>query len=330
MARLLSETDVRALVDMPLAIEAVTTAFRSLGAGTGRNIPRERLFPQSEAGVSTSLQVMSATVPELDAMGLKAYGTGPAGASFVVLLFRASTGELRGVVGADWLGRFRTGAATGVATKVLARPDSRSLAVLGAGGQAVTQTLAVLTSMPGIRDVRVWNRSPERAASFRRRLEEVGGPTADAVAVVLADHPRHAVAGADIAVAITSAGAPVLEGAWLADGMHVTGAGINRANVAEIDVAAVARADVVVVDHLDNARREAGDLIRAAEAHAFDWSQAVEIGAILRGAHPGRTSSSQVTLFESQGIASEDVALAAMLLDLAEARQVGSVVSLGS
>ncbi|NCA12623.1 MAG: ornithine cyclodeaminase family protein, partial [Proteobacteria bacterium] len=88
--------------------------------------------------------------------------------------------------------------------------------------------------------------------------------------------------------------------------------------------------DVVVVDHLDNARREAGDLIQAAEAHAFDWSQAVEIGAILRGAHPGRTSSSQVTLFESQGIASEDVALAAMLLDLAEARQVGSVVSLGS
>lgn len=327
MTRILSETDVRSLVDMPLALEAVTIAFRSLGADTGRNVPRERLFPP---GTATSLQVMSATVPELDAMGLKAYGTGATGASFVVLLFRASTGELRGIVGADWLGRFRTGAATGVAAKLLARPDSRTLAVLGAGGQAVTQALAVLTALPGIRDVRVWNRSPERAASFRRRLEELGGAISNSVDVAPTGHPREAVSGADIAVAITSAREPVLEGAWLADGMHVTGAGINRANVAEIDAEAVARADVVVVDHLDNARREAGDLIQAAQANAFDWSRTVEVGAVMSGAHPGRTSSSQVTLFESQGIAAEDVALAAMLLDRAEAAGRGSLTSLES
>ncbi len=328
MPRILSETQVRALVDMPLALEATAIAFRSLGTGTGRNVPRERLFPPATTGAPTSLQVMSAMVPELDAMGLKAYGTGHGGASFAVLLFRASTGELRGVVAADWLGRFRTGAATGVAARLLARPDSGVLAVLGAGGQAITQALAVITAMPSIREVRVWNRTGSRAASFGDRLREVGGAASSRVTVSPRERADEAVAGADVVVAITSARTPVLEGAWLTDGMHVTGAGINRANVAEIDASAVARADLVVVDHLENARREAGDLILAAEAGAFDWGRAIEVGAVATGAHPGRTSPTQVTLFESQGIAAEDVALASLLLDRAEAAGIGQVVSL--
>jgi ornithine cyclodeaminase len=133
---------------------------------------------------------------------------------------------------------------------------------------------------------------------------------------------------ADIVVTITAARTPVLEGAWLRDGMHLTGAGINRANVAEIDAAAVARADLVVVDHVDSATREAGDLILAASAGSFDWGRVIEVGAIVNGTHPGRTSEAQVTLFESQGIAAEDVALAALVLDRAEARGRGQVISL--
>ena len=329
MTRILTEADVQALADMPLALEAVTIAFGSLGAGVGRNVPRERLFPPPTDGVPTSLQVMSATVPELDAMGLKAYGTGATGASFVVLLFRASTGELRGIVGADWLGRYRTGAATGVAARLLARPDSRSLAILGAGGQAITQALAVVTALPGIRHIRVWNRTDAHALTFSDRLHAVGSVATSHVEVVPAASPEGAMSGADIVVAITSARTPVLRGAWLADGMHVTGAGINRGNVAEIDAAAVRRADLVAVDHLESARREAGDLILAAEAGAFNWERAAEVGSIMSGAHTGRTSPSQITLFESQGIAAEDVAFAALLLDRAEAVGRGQVTSLG-
>ena len=328
MTRILTEADVRILADMPLALEAVTIAFGSLGAGIGRNVPRERLFPPTNTEVATSLQVMSATVPELDAMGLKAYGTGVDGARFVVLLFRASTGELRGIVAADWLGRFRTGAATGVVARLLARPDSRSLAILGAGGQAVTQALSVVTAMPGVRNVRVWNRTAAHAATFSDRLHAVGSSIASQLDVVPFDRPDLAVSGADIVVAITSARTPVLHGAWIADGTHVTGAGINRGNVAEIDAAAVGRADVVAVDHLESARREAGDLIIAAEVGAFNWDRAVEVGAIMSGTSPGRTSPSQVTLFESQGIAAEDVAFAALLLDRAEASGRGQLTSL--
>lgn len=319
----LSEADVRSLVDMPLALEAVEVAFRSLGSGHGRTVPRERLFPPLATGARTSLQVMAATVPELDAMGLKAYGTGAGGASFVVLVFRASTGELRGIVGADWLGRYRTGAASGVASRYLARPESTTLGVLGAGGQAVTQVLAIAAALPGIRHVRAWNRSADRASSFEARLRELGGASLDGMVVEPVGSAREAVTGADVVVTITSSSTPVLEGAWLGDGTHVNAAGINRANVAEIDAAAVARAEVVVVDHLDNARREAGDLVLAAAAGHFAWERAVELGAIMTGAHPGRTSATQVTLFESQGIAAEDVALGALLLDRAAAAGVG-------
>jgi ornithine cyclodeaminase/alanine dehydrogenase-like protein (mu-crystallin family) len=243
-------------------------------------------------------------------------------------LFRASTGELRGIVAADWLGRFRTGAATGVAARLLARQDARVLGVLGAGGQAITQALAVITALPSIREVRVWNRTVARTATFSDRLHAVGGSAAGRVTVVPIDRPDLTVVGADLVVAITSASAPVLKGQWISDGMHVTGAGINRANAAEIDAAAVARADLVVVDHLESARREAGDLILAAEVGVFDWGNAVEVGAIAAGAHPGRSTPSQVTLFESQGIAAEDVALASLLIDRAEAAGIGQVTSL--
>lgn len=328
MTIILSESAVRDLVDMPLAIEAVTIAFRSIGTGEGRNVPRERLFPPTSSGLATSLQVMAATVPELDAMGLKAYGTGASGANFVVLLFRASTGELRGVVGADWLGRFRTGAATGVAARFLARPNSRVVAILGAGGQAVTQALAVLTAQADVREMRVWNRSEERSRAFRDRLtsvdeRRVGDRIERGLSIVPAETPFGAMDGADIVVAITSARTPVLEAAWVRDGMHITGAGINRANVAEIDATAIARADLVVVDHIESARREAGDLILASNSGCFEWSGVVELGSVVSGEHPGRTSDAEVTLFESQGIAAEDVALASLLIDRAEARSYG-------
>ena len=328
MTRFLSEEDVRSLVSMPLALEAVQAAFRSLGSGRGANIPRDRLFPGIDPARPTSLQVMSGALPEYDAMGLKVYSTAAGGARFLVLVYRASTGELRGIVEADWLGRFRTGAATGFASSLLARPDSATVAIIGAGGQAVTQLLALVTAMPQISHARVWSRSEERRATFAEAYQLVSGQRIPHLDIAICETPEDAIVGADVVIAITSARTPVVRGEWIRSGMHVVGAGINRADVAELDSDVVSRADLVVVDHLAGAMREAGDLIAAHASGHFDWSRAVELGAIVAGTSPGRTSQDQVTLFESQGIAIEDVALATLLLDRAEASGIGDELSI--
>ena len=330
MTRFLSEADVRSLVSMPLALEAVQAAFRSLGGGRGANIPRDRLFPGIDPSRPTSLQVMSGALPEYDAMGLKVYSTAASGARFLVLVYRASTGELRGIVEADWLGRFRTGAATGFASSLLARPDSVTIAVIGAGGQAVTQLLAVATAMPQISRARVWSRSEARRASFSEAYRTVSGRNEPRLDIAICETAEDAISGVDVVIAITSARTPVIRGEWIRSGMHVVGAGINRADVAELDQDVVARADLVVVDHLAGAMREAGDLIAAHASGRFEWSKAVELGSIVAGASQGRSSREQITLFESQGIAIEDVALATLLLDRAEAAGAGHEVSIHS
>lgn len=328
MTRFLSEADVRSLVSMPLALEAVQAAFTSLGSCRGANIPRDRLFPGIDPAHPTSLQVMSGSLPEYDAMGLKVYSTAAVGARFLVLVYRASTGELRGIVEADWLGRFRTGAATGFASSLLARPDSSTVAIIGAGGQAVTQLLAVATAMPQITRARVWSRSEARRATFAEAYRTVSGLNHPQVDIAICENAEAAISGADVVIAITSARTPVVRGEWVRPGMHVVGAGINRADVAELDQEVVSRADLVVVDHLAGAKREAGDLIAAHASGHFDWSNAVELGSIVAGMSQGRGSRDQVTLFESQGIAIEDVALARLLLDRAEASGTGHEVSI--
>ncbi len=330
MTRFLSEADVRSLVSMPLALEAVKAAFRSLGSGRGTNIPRDRLFPGIEPARPTSLQVMSGALPEYDAMGLKVYSTAAGGARFLVLVYRASTGELRGIVEADWLGRFRTGAATGFASSLLGRPDSATVAIIGAGGQAVTQLLAVVTAMPQISRARVWSRSEARRAIFAETYRTVSGLSEPQLDIAICETAEDAVVRADVVIAITSSRTPVVRGEWIRSGMHVVGAGINRADVAELDHDVVARADLIVVDHLGGAMREAGDLIAAHTSGHFDWSTAIELGAIVAGVSEGRSSRDQVTLFESQGIAIEDVALATLLLDRAEASGVGDELSIFS
>ena len=211
----------------------------------------------------TSLQVMSGALPDYDAMGLKVYSTAAGGARFLVLVYRASTGELRGILEADWLGRFRTGAATGFASSLLARPDSATVAIIGAGGQAVTQLLALVTAMPQISHARVWSRSEKRRATFAEAYQLVSGQRIPQLAIAICETAENAIVGADVVLAITSARTPVVRGEWIRSGMHVVGAGINRADVAELDSDVVSRSDLVVVDHLAGAMREAGDLIAA-------------------------------------------------------------------
>ncbi|MBI4013662.1 MAG: ornithine cyclodeaminase family protein [Candidatus Rokubacteria bacterium] len=312
MALLLTEAEVTALLPMSLALEAVEEVFRWQGEGRLVNRPRVRL--PVPGGV---LHVMPAAVPEARVMGLKAYATVRGSAKFVVLLFSAETASLLAVIEADRLGQMRTGAASGVATRHLARPDADRVGCYGTGWQARSQLEAVC-AVRKVREVRVYGRDPERRARFAEEMAAGLG-----VSVTAVERPEAAARDASILVTITSSKTPVLEGRWIAPGAHVNAAGSNALQRAEVDVEAVRRAGLIVTDSIEQARLECGDLVAPLEQGVIRWEDVRELGEIVAGKRPGRRSPEEITLFESQGVAMEDVAVAARLVARARERQAG-------
>jgi len=315
VALLLTEQDVARLLPMDLALEAVEEAFRWQGQGKVVNRPRVRL--KVPGGL---LHVMPAAAPEARVMGLKAYATTRGGARFVVLLFSAESGELLAVMEADRLGQMRTGAASGVATRYLARPDAETVGIYGTGWQARSQLEAV-SAVRKIREVRAYGRDPERRQAFAREMAGRLG-----VPVIPVERPEEAARGASILVTITNSRTPVLQGAWLEPGAHVNAAGSNALERAELDVEAVRRAALIVVDSLEQARLECGDLVAPIEQGATRWEAIRELGEVVAGNHPGRPGPEAITLFESQGVAMEDVAVAVRVWERARAEGVGQAL----
>ncbi len=311
MALLLTEADVTALLPMSLALDAVEEVFRWQGEGKLTNRPRVRL--PVPGGL---LHVMPAALPEARVMGLKAYATVRRGAKFVVLLFSAETGALVGVIEADRLGQMRTGAASGVATKHLARADAAEVGCYGTGWQARSQLEAVC-GVRKVREVRVYGRDAQRRARFAEEMSLGLG-----VPVVPVARPGDA-AEAPILVTITNSRTPVLEGRWIRPGAHVNAAGSNARDRAELDVEAVGRASLIVTDSLEQARLESGDLVAAVEQGVLGWERVYELGEVVAGKRPGRQRDDEITLFESQGAAMEDVAVAARLIARAREQGVG-------
>lgn len=312
MTLLLSERDLAQVVGLEDAYAAAVDAFEGLAHGTGVLEPRLRLHLPAAA-----LNMMAAADVRAGVMGLKAYsvvGSGTSkGTGFTLQLFDIASGELVAILAADGLGNLRTGAASAVATRTLARPDSQTLSVIGTGWVARGQVDAVVSALPQIRTVLVSGRDPARTEAF---VAGVRGRTGLEVESLPA---AAAVAAADIVVTATSSAEPVLRGGWLQPGTHVNAVGSNAAGRAELDADAVRRADVVVVDHAESASRECGDLLATPAV-----VEPLELGAVLTGAAVGRTDSAQVTLFESQGIAVLDVALGARALALARRAGIGT------
>jgi ornithine cyclodeaminase/alanine dehydrogenase-like protein (mu-crystallin family) len=315
MALLLTETDVTALLPMSLALEALEEAFRWQGEGKLTNRPRVRL--PVTGGL---LHVMPAALPEARVMGLKAYATLRGQAKFVVLLFSAETATLLAVIEADRLGQMRTGAASGVATRYLARPDADRVGCYGTGWQARSQLEAVC-AVRRVREVRVYGRDPARRARFAEEMTASLG-----VPVSPAEQPEAVARDASILITITSSRTPVLEGRWIAPGSHVNAAGSNGLQRAELDVEAVRRAALIVTDSLEQAKLECGDLVAPVEQGVVRWEDVHELGEIVAGTRPGRQRPDDVTLFESQGVALEDVAVAVRLVARARERQVGQEI----
>ncbi len=307
MALILRESDVQDLIEMPDIVAAVEDAMRELGEGDAQNEPRRRAF-----GPGGLLNVMFATYPGANCSGAKMYTVSNGHVRFLVVLFGVD-GSLQALIEADFMGAYRTGAATAVAVKAIGLPGSATVALIGTGWQAATQALA-LASVLEIKELRVYGRNEERRAAFaEEQHEQLGVPT------VASPDPEAAVRGADVVVTVTTSHTPVLEADWVEPHAMVVAVGSNFRNRAELPPELVERAQTVVVDQLGTAELESGDLIQAAEAGKFDWTQAVELGSVVAGRWE-RPDEPGITLFESHGLALWDVAAGSVVLAAARRR----------
>lgn len=299
----LTEGDVAATLTMRDALGLIEDAARALAEGRAQNRPRQRAYTSSSV-----IQVLAAAYG--GRMGHKTYTVAPKGrgARFWYTLFN-DNGEMLALMEADTLGQIRTGAASGVATRFLAREDASTLGIIGTGWQARTQ-LEACYHVRKFSRILVYGRDPKRRADFCELMQEKVDVRIEPVETV-----REAVASADVICTMTNASTPVLEGAWLRAGAHVNAAGSNRANAQEIDVEAVTRAAVVAVEDIAQAKVESGDLRAANETAHWSWNHATHLSDIIAGHALGRTSDDQMTLFESLGIGLWDLAVASHVFD---------------
>src|SRR5215472_5559233 len=302
MPLLLSEADVKAILTMPMALELVEASFRRLAEGTAVCHPRRRLH-MAPKGI---MNYMAASDSAGGYMGLKIYTISPNGVRFVLPLFSARSGEMCALIEADHLGQMRTGAASGVATRVMARADARTVGVIGTGYQARTQLEAVALA-----------RKLEIIRAFGRDAARRGAP------VVAVPSAEEAVRESDIVITATTASKPVIEGSWLNPGMHINAIGSNFAEKQELDAEAVGRCDVIAADWVEQSKIEAGDLIQAFGTDLSRWASVREISDIVAGKAPGRTNQNQITLFKSNGIAIEDVVVAGRIYEIAREKGMG-------
>jgi ornithine cyclodeaminase/alanine dehydrogenase-like protein (mu-crystallin family) len=302
----LAEEDVAGLITPGEAVPVLEQCFLRLAHGAVDNVPRRRL--ELEEG---TYAVMSAADRELGFAGVKAYTVAGGRAVFAVLLFDARSGELAGVFEADALGQRRTGAASGVAAKHLARAGARSLGVIGCGWQAEAQVDAIRAAVPTLESVVAYCRTPERLQAFCRTVDAEPGES-------------HSEAAAqDVVVTITTSRDPVLRGEWLREGALVCAAGANDRRKRELDNVVLERASFVCCDSKEDARIESGDLIEPVASGVLDWLEVHELQEVVAGEIPGRQSDADIVVFKSNGLAAWDVALAAELLARARERGVG-------
>lgn len=317
MALLLREEDVAQLLPMAEAVEAVEDAFLRQGLGAATNKPRSRV--RLPAG---TLHTMAAGLPSQGVLGLKAYTSFGQGLHFVVLLYSAESGELLAVMEANHLGQLRTGAASGVATKHMARPNACRVGIVGSGGQARTQLLGV-GAVRAIDRVTAFSRRQEPLREFCREMTH-----ALEIEVIPATSAQAAIEGADIIVTATTAREPILRGEWLEPGVHINAVGSNYAIKREVDDDVVRRADMIVVDSREQAREESGDLLVPLARGVVLWEAIRELGEVVAGHIPGRRRDEDITLFKSHGIALEDVAAAARVYQKAKALGRGEFLRL--
>lgn len=311
----LTEAEVGQVLTMDLALDAVSTAFRKLALDEAVNLPRQRCQTDQ-----VMLHVLPAAGKTLGVIGFKAYVTAKSGTRFHVTLYDGKTGEMTALIEADLLGQFRTGAASGVATKKLARADAATVGCFGTGKQARTQVLAVCKVRP-VKRVHVYGRDPERRKAFTEQLSRETG-----VEVVPVERPEQAARGLDIIITATTSREPVLLGEWVSPGQHLNLIGSNFLAKSEADIDVFRKATLVAVDSKEQAKVEAGDFVAALTAGVLRWTDIHDLAPVLVGRYPGRESPKDVTVFKSLGLGIEDIALGVRVVELARQQGLGKEI----
>jgi alanine dehydrogenase len=297
----INENDVTEFLDMPSAVAALRDAFSARAREEANIVPRTRW-----AFEDRRLNVMGGGIATQHRYALKAYGS----SAFHVLLY--SMQGLLAIIEANVLGQIRTGAATGVATELMARPEGKRVALLGTGRQARAQALA-LSAVGMLSQLFVFARTRDKLEAFCAKLvHELAAPVS--VSALLS--AEAAVANADIVVAATNSATPVVMNSWVRPGTHVVGMGANAANRREIDAEIILRASLVVTDDIPQAKLEAGEFIDLAKAGRLDWSTVKPLHEIIAGPHLARDPAA-ITVFKSLGVGLEDVAVASVVYDRA-------------
>jgi ornithine cyclodeaminase/alanine dehydrogenase-like protein (mu-crystallin family) len=302
----LTEDDVAELLTPADAVEAVEESFRRLARGGVENRPRDRLSVDEG-----QFAVMACVDRELGYAGFKTYAWLRDGTPFLVGLFSIAGARLEALIEADKLGQLRTGAASGVAARYLARDGASSLGVIGCGWQAASQVECIRTALPSIQRVVVYCRNGERLAAFCREH-----------ACEQAESHREAAAQ-DVVVTVTTSKDPVLRGEWLRDGALVCAVGANDPARRELDNVVLERAAFVCCDSREQSRLESGDLIEPVERGVLDWLEVHELQEVVAGDVLGRASPDDIVVFKSNGIAAWDLAVGALVVELARGRGLG-------
>jgi alanine dehydrogenase len=309
------EEQVEELVSVPEVIDILETAFQDQAVGRAWNNPRNRLrLP------GTTLHMMAGAIPGY--FGYKAYTVTAGKTNFLFFLYSAQTTDLLAIIEADALGQKRTGAASGLATRILAKPDSSQATIFGAGWQAQSQLLAIDAART-LKRIWIASRRPERREAFIKKMQ----PQVKAE-LVSANSAEEAVRSSDIVTTITSSREPVLKGEWLSTGVHINAAGGNLLLRREIDDDVVLKANRLVVDSLDQSKIESGEFLGVIESGKRHWEDFIELRDVVAGFKPGRTNPSDITLFKSGGIGMEDVAIGKLIYERAVERQVGKTLDL--
>lgn len=309
----INETEVRQVLGMTHAIAAIEEISRKQATGEVVVHPRRR-FELPGGGF---FHYMAAADYSAGFVAMKQYTFVRGKLRFLVPLYEMSSGDLLALIEADYMGQLRTGAASGVATKYLAREDSRVAAIIGTGGQARTQLEAV-AAVRKLESARAFGRDATKRENFCEEMSE-----RLRIPVTPCGSAEEAVHGADIVSTATTTSQPVVNGADLAPGAHINAIGANHAHKRELDDEAVASADVIVVDSVEQSRQEAGDLIIAFHGDEICWTGVKKLSDVVAGKASGRTSNSEVTLFKSNGIASWDLAVAMKVYALAREKKLG-------
>jgi alanine dehydrogenase len=310
MPLFLSERDVESLLTPGEAVPIVEECFRRLAAGAVENVPRRRLAVDDGA-----FALMAAADRELGFAGVKSYVTVAGRSAFAVCLYGLERGDLVAVLEADALGQRRTGAASGVAAKHLARSGATTLGVIGCGWQAEAQVDAIRTAVPAIDTVVAYCRTPDRLAAFCAAVDARPAES------------QSEAAEQDVVVTVTTSRDPVLRGEWLSEGAFVAAVGANRPGARELDNVVLERATFVCCDSREQARLESGDLIEPVAGGVLDWLEVHELQDVVAGELRGREAERDIVLFKSNGLAAWDVAVAAAVVTRARERGVGRELS---